>query len=62
MMTLAVRSVLSPRIGRRRALSRPWSHFDPVVGVLLGVVQSVAQQLVDDRLESLKVPRTALLH
>ena len=26
MITRAVRSVLRPRIGRNRALSRPWSH------------------------------------
>jgi hypothetical protein len=25
-MTLAVRSVLRPHIGRRRAFNRPWSH------------------------------------
>ena len=43
--TLAVRSVLSPRISLSLAFRRPWSQFGPVVLVLAGVVQRGRNQV-----------------
>jgi hypothetical protein len=47
MITRAEWSRLTPRIGRSRALSRPWSHFDPVVRVLLSVVKHGWDEFID---------------
>jgi len=46
-MTAAAVGRLSPRIGRSRALSRPWSGFHPVVAVAVGQMAGRRQQLVE---------------
>jgi hypothetical protein len=48
MMTLAVRSVLTPRMGASSGFEPSVVAFDPVVRVLLGVVDPVGDQLGDD--------------
>jgi hypothetical protein len=47
-MTLAVRSRFNPRIGRRRAFSRPWSVSEGVVGVGLGAMEGDREHVTDD--------------
>ena len=47
-LTLAVRSVFNPRIGRSRALSRPWSHSTRSFAYYAVLWTASGHQLGDD--------------
>jgi hypothetical protein len=49
MITLAERSCLSPRIGRSRDFSRPWSHSTPLlaVGIAVGAMPGCWRQVLE---------------
>src|SRR6266545_797086 len=47
-ITLALRSRFSPRIGRSRALRRPWSVSSGLLAWDLGVVEGRREQLIQE--------------